>query len=415
MKGINTYRRSAITILIIVLIVFLLIKCIDKESKKVVVVRDSEGKEFAGSAVCANCHKGIYDTHIATAHYLTSRPAVETYIRGSFEKGKNAFAFSETVKIAMEKRDENFYQVEYDNGLEVKNRRFDIVVGSGTKGQSYLNWRRHGLFQLPITYFTAADQWTNSPGYPGKVAYNRPITSRCLECHTTFVQKTSSPDIESEEFATNQIVYGVDCEKCHGPAAEHVKFQLQNPKEKKGKQIINPALFSRKQNLDMCALCHGGRLNKTKPSFQFKAGDALSDYFLVDTASKAAKNIDVHGNQYGLLAASKCFRKSEMTCITCHNTHENERGKTALFSQRCMTCHNNEHGNFCKMSTVIGSAISQNCIDCHMPKQSSKTIAVLLQGAKIPASAIIRTHFITIYPEETKKVLAFFKQNLKSK
>lgn len=276
-----------------------------------------------------------------------------------------------------------------------------------------MNWRSHRLFQLPITYFTNAHQWSNSPGYPDKVVYDRPITSRCLECHTTYVKKISAPEVESEEYADNQIIYGVDCEKCHGPAAKHVQFQMQNVKETKGKFIINPALFSRKQKLDMCALCHGGRLSKTKPSFAFKAGDALEDYFLIDTTSNDAKNIDVHGNQLGLLAASKCFRKSEMTCSSCHNTHENERGKRDLFSQRCMTCHNSQHVSSCKMTTVIGSAIIQNCIDCHMPKQSSKTIAVLLQGAKRPESAIIRTHFIKVYPDETKKILADIKQNLK--
>ena len=56
---------------------------------------------------------------------------------------------------------------------------------------------------------------------------------------------------------------GVDCEKCHGPAARHVEFQTQNPKETIAKFIINPAGFSRQQSLDMCALCHGGRLQKT--------------------------------------------------------------------------------------------------------------------------------------------------------
>ena len=410
MKGFAAHRRSAITISFIVLMVFLLTECINKESNKPATINDSKSEQFAGSAACANCHKDIYNANIHTAHYLTSRPAAQQYIKGNFEKGKNAFVFNDSVIVAMEKRDTAFYQVEYVNSVEQKNRRFDIVTGSGTKGQSYLNWRSHQLFQLPITYFTAEDQWSNSPGYPDKVVFNRPVTSRCLECHTTFIQKTSAPDQESEVFAENSLIYGVDCEKCHGPAAMHVQYQSQNPKETTGRFIINPAVFSRKQKLDMCALCHGGRLSKTKPSFQFQAGDLLSDYFSIDTSLKDANNIDVHGNQYGLLAASECFKKSEMTCNSCHNAHENERGKTALFSQRCMTCHNAEHGNFCKIRTLTRAAIIKNCIDCHMPEQSSKAIAVLLQGAKTPTSATMRTHFIKIYPRETEKVLAMIKE-----
>ncbi len=409
MTKIAPYKRSAIVIFCLVVIIFLLTIFINKQ-KRETVIKNKEGKQYAGALTCAKCHKSIYDTHILTAHYLTSQPANEKYIKGSFEMGKNTFIFNGSVNVSMEKKDSSFYQVEYINGIRKMYRRLDIVTGSGKKGQSFLYWYRHHLFQLPITYFTSANQWSNSPGYPDKAVFNRPITSRCLECHTTYSLKTSDSDTEPEEFAQNQIVYGVDCEKCHGPGAKHASFQMQNPTVTIAKFITDPARFTRKQSLDLCALCHGGRLNKTKPSFEFKAGDALADYFSLDTASKDANNIDVHGNQFGLLAASTCFKRSEMTCTTCHNTHENESGKVALFSKRCMSCHNSEHGNACKMSSAIGSAITKNCIDCHMPEKPSKSIAVLLQGSKTPTSAIMRTHFIKIYPEETEKVLAFMKK-----
>lgn len=287
-----------------------------------------------------------------------------------------------------------------------------MVIGSGTKGQSYATWLHSRLFQLPITYFTSAGQWSNSPGYPNKIAFNRPITSRCLECHATYVDKTSAEGIEPEEFDKNRMLLGVDCEKCHGPAEKHVEFQTQNPAEKMGKFIINPALFSRQQSLDMCGVCHGGRLQKTKPSFEFTAGDKLSDYFLIDTTAKDANSIDVHGNQYGLLVSSKCFSMSKtLTCNTCHNTHENEKGKTALFSQRCISCHTGKHTDapLCKMTASIGPEINKNCTNCHMPKMQSMAIAVLLQGNDIPTPAFIHTHLIKVYPDETKNILAFLK------
>jgi hypothetical protein len=206
----------------------------------------------------------------------------------------------------------------------------------------------------------------------------------------------------------------VNCEKCHGPAARHVQFQLDNPGMKQSKFIVNPASLSRQQNLDLCALCHGGRLTKTKPSFEFEVGDTLSNYFAVSSAAADATSIDVHGNQLGLLAASKCFTMSQLTCNTCHNTHENESGKIEIFSQRCISCHSEGHGESCKMTASIGPVITQDCIDCHMPKQPSHAIAVYLQGAATPTAALIRTHYIKVYPEETNKVLALLK-GLKTK
>lgn len=263
---------------------------------------------------------------------------------------------------------------------------------------------------MPITYFTAANTWSNSPGFPDKVIFNRLITSRCLECHTTYAKTISIEGKEPEQFDRKQMILGVDCEKCHGPAAKHVEFQMQNPRERTAKYIINPATLTRLQNLELCALCHGGRMQKIKPSFEFTAGDKLSDFFMVDTTAPNPDNIDVHANQYGLLRASECFKMSAtLTCNTCHNTHENERGRTTLFSERCMTCHDKEHGTFCKLNSLTTASLKKNCIDCHMPLKSSRNIAVMLPGEAFATAALIRSHYISIYPEETKKILEFMK------
>ena len=368
-------------------------------------------QDFAGSVTCANCHKEIYETHVKTGHYLTSRPASEKYIKGNLEKGKNIYPFHPGLFVAMEKRDSGLFQVAYLNGIEKVAHRFDIVTGSGAVGQTYLSWKENELYQLPISYLSSANEWANSPGFPGKVIFNRPVTSRCLECHSTYAKVISPPEKEPEDFDRRQIIYGVDCEKCHGPAAKHVDYQTQHPGETIGKYIINPSDFSRQQSLDLCALCHGGRLQKVRPSFTFTAGENLSHYFMKSSDDPNSKIIDVHGNQLGLLSESKCFRMSKtLTCVTCHNSHENESGNITLFSQRCITCHSEEHGTFCKMNSLSSATLKTNCVDCHMPKQLSKSITVLLPGAQQPTSIIKHTHLIKIYPEEVKKVISVMKQ-----
>lgn len=407
------YRRTLYTILTIVLCVFVISQCINKSDEEEQTV-NKNGVLFAGSEACADCHKNIYDSHIETAHYLTTRPATEKYIKGSFDKGKNTYVYNNNLFIEMQKRDSGFYQVVYFKGEEKKVLPFDIIIGSGTKGQSFAYWQNNRLFQLPITYYEFAHQWANSPGFPNKVQFDRPITSRCLECHSTSVKTISAPGIEKEEFDRNTIIYGIDCEKCHGPGAKHVEYQTQHPNEKKGKYIINLALLSRQQNLDMCALCHGGNIQKIQPTFTFTAGDDLSKYFTTDSLSTAAVNfgtVDVHGNQYGLLQSSKCFSMSKMTCGSCHNTHENERGKTEVFSQRCITCHNNVHENFTTINKTAVTAIKNNCIDCHMPVKKSQSIVVSIPGSEVPTAALFRSHFISIYADESKKVLDSMKRS----
>jgi hypothetical protein len=412
-KKLRGHNKYAIFLGIIISCVFFLAMCVANEHKQENDSRKDVFKKFAGSKSCANCHQDIYNKHLLTEHHLTSAPSTAKNILGSFEPGNNVFAFDPFTDVKMERRDSGFYQVEYKNGNKIREGKFDVVIGSGRKGQSYLSWINSRLVQLPITYFSPERQWSNSPGYPPHaVAFYRPITSRCLECHSTYFEKTSDPSAKLETFDHDNIIYAVDCEKCHGPAAEHVTFHSENPSVKEPKFIVNPGKLPRERLLDLCALCHGGALTKTKPSFQFQAGDTLSNYFSLQAVAQNADNIDVHGNQLGLLSLSKCFVLGKVTCTSCHNVHENENGKIEIFSQRCISCHSEGHEKICKMTGQIGPSITQNCIDCHMPRQLSHAVAVYLQGADAPTAALMRTHYIKTYPNETQKILNLLrKQN----
>lgn len=398
--------KSFIALVSITACILFLSRCVAGDKEQTASAAKETFETFAGSQVCASCHKDVYENHLRTAHHLTSVPATEQNILGSFAEGRNKFAFGTGTSIIMQKTDSGFYQVQYTAGTVVKTAKFDMVIGSGRKGQSYLSWvKDSALAQLPITYFSPAGQWSNSPGYrPHHPAFNRPITSRCLECHSTFFQTATADGQKQERFSRNRIILGVECEKCHGPAAQHVAFHQAN-KSNEAKFIVNPGKLPRERVLDLCALCHGGALQKTKPSFSFAPGDTLSNYFSLQAAMLNADNIDVHGNQAGLLYLSKCFTQSNLTCLNCHNTHEPEADKLPIFSQRCATCHAEGHEKTCKLTATIGPAIQQNCIDCHMPKQPSHAVAVYLQGADAPTPALLRTHFIKVYPDETEKMM----------
>ena len=407
MNAIGTYKLSFLILFSMVCLVVLLTRCINEEKKEkqnTSAESSSNKLAFAGSKSCASCHKDIYESHIQTGHFLSTIEAREEYIKGSFANGRNIFPFNNNVKVVMEKREDGLYQAAYLNDEKKREQRIDIVVGSGSKGQSFLHWKNEELVQMPITYFTSADQWSNSPGYPGKLVFDRPITSRCLECHTTYAEKIGDLAHGKESFNKASVILGVDCERCHGPAAKHVEFYTKGGDSSLA-TLINIASLSRQQQLDMCALCHGGRLNKTTASFSFKTGDKLSDHFVWDTISGAPEDIDVHGNQFGMLSASKCFVASDMTCGSCHAPHKNERNSLEVYSQRCINCHTSSHVEECGMTKKIGSSISSNCVDCHMPMQPSKAIAVYLPGSTTASAALLRSHVIKIYPESSRSPL----------
>ena len=175
------------------------------------------------------------------------------------------------------------------------------------------------------------------------------------------------------------------------------------------RDIINPAKLTRQQQLDACAQCHSGISTDSKPPFTFLPGDTLSadvtSFQRFDTTATA----EVHGNQYGLLTSSQCFIKSEMTCSTCHNPHANERGATVDFSARCMSCHQSGHEKSCALKVEMGETVSGRCPDCHMPVKPSKKISFRVAGGDQRAE-LARTHFISIYPGQSKKIAEAIRQ-----
>lgn len=414
------YKRASIIYSLIVLSLLVFVRCINSENKKQksVEIKTSPPvtiavtyNQFAGSEICSSCHKEVSNNYFHSAHFYTSQPASLKTIKGSFKRGENSFAYDENRVVKLEKRDSGLYEVYYYKGAEHVTRKFDIVVGSGIKGQTYLSWVGNQLIELPVSYFTQVHQWANSPGYPlYPTLFNRPATTRCLECHGTFATTLTPPMQEPEKFDSTKMILNVGCEKCHGPAAQHVAFETQHRNDSVGRYIVNPAKLSRQLSIDVCALCHSGRLQKTQPSFQFIAGDTLANYFAINATAQNASMIDVHGNQLGLLQASKCFQLSKtMTCVTCHDAHKNETGNIELFSQRCMNCHTEQHKT---IAGISNNNLIKNCIDCHMPLQTSRSISFLLQGKTEPVNAMMRTHFITIYKDETKKIIERPKKKL---
>ena len=371
---------------------------------------DPRGTVYAGAATCVSCHKAVYSDYLHAVHFGTSRLASEHSINGSFEPGANVYTFNKDVKVVMEKRDSGLYQVAYVNGKVVNAQRFGITIG-GVKAESYLYWAGNALYQLPISHFKALQNWTNSPGYRSNMAdFSRPVSADCMSCHASYMKKIpqAQPLQHGEEFDKTALILGIDCERCHGPAAEHVDYQTAHPEDKKARFIAIYTALPRAAKMDMCAICHSGASDMMlRPSFTFKPGDRVSDFRLRGLFQNTDPNqLDVHGNQYQLLANSKCFINSNMDCATCHNVHANQRGQIALYSQKCQTCHKQTDHSFAKTATPdLAAAIKNNCIDCHMPAKPSNAIVLNTAQKSTIVPYMVRTHHIAIYPDVTWAVL----------
>jgi len=377
---------------------------------------DARGNVYAGSVSCIKCHKSVYNNYLHTAHYQTSRTASAGNVHGNFTEGGNTLTLSDSVTVVMQKQGKALCQVKYVNNKAVEKHPFDIVFG-GVKAETYLYWKNKQVLQLPVSYYNAIHAWGNSPGYEaGYADFSRVIGTRCFECHSSYVKEL--PQVTQSltrtiELDRNAMILSIDCERCHGPAINHVNYHTEYPGQKTGRYIAKYSALTRAQKVDMCGVCHSGNSGTMlKSTFAFKPGDTLSkfkeaEFYHTDVDPD---KLDVHGNQVQLLQSSACFAKSKMDCATCHNTHNNERGLTALFTQRCTSCHSEAKHNFCKMANRLNKAtLTAQCINCHMPQKPSSVITVHNNSKSTLVPYAVRTHRIAVYPQETQKILSWLK------
>jgi hypothetical protein len=352
--------------------------------------------DYAADAQCLSCHADK-KTYLGTAHHLTSRPPTEDAIAGRFDEGHNTLeTAAPDLAYRMEERKDGFFQTAVigvpPNTMSIS-KRFDFVIGSGRKGQTYLTWRDGDrLYELPVSYWTALRTWANSPGYTDvELDFGRPVVPRCLECHASAFE--SVPGGAPNRYKPAGYVLGISCAKCHGPGRDHVAARLARAAPA-GQEIVNPAKLPRARQIEVCALCHGGLGAQLAPAFTYVPGKPLEDYLRLRPLA-ADETVDVHGNQIALLERSRCFQGSNMTCSTCHDVHRPQR-TAAAFSSACLTCHKVES---CGMAPKLGRKIADNCVDCHMPLQTSNAIFSIVEGKRLQPQ--VRTHWIKPYPAKS--------------
>ena len=350
---------------------------------------------YINSDTCATCHEQIVETYRQTGmgrsfHRLDPKRTGE-----DFQNKNTIHHQSSNMTYTMLERDGSFYESRKTTGYEgnpseAYEKRIDYVIGSGNHAHTYLHRSPEGkLIELPVSWYTElGGSWAMSPGYdqPSQMDFRRTIGTDCMFCHNGYPQIDQDTNRSDAATFPANLPEGIDCQRCHGPGAAHVKAA-----ETPGialtairAAIVNPAHLTRDRQMDVCKQCHLETTSLPLPNsirkynrapFSFKPGESLNDYALYFD-HKPGTGFDDRfevAHQAYRLAKSKCFLKSEMTCTTCHNPHQAYRGEQAVahYIAACEKCHTTSH------PPVNGSApinAQSNCLTCHMWKRRTDDV-----------------------------------------
>ncbi len=356
-------------------------------------------ESVADSRVCAGCHAQIFETYRRTGMGRSFyQPTGDfTTVAPVYHKPSGSW-------FSMLRRADGLYQRRWQTGphgeeVNAEELKVDFVMGSGIHVRTFLHRTGlhqtgvpdtgHGtLIELPLAWYAErGGVWALNPGYDSeRWPARRKVGYDCMFCHNAYPSiPAGHDDGGAEPVFTGTMPEGIDCQRCHGPGAQHVAAAQAKgvTAEAVRRAIVNPARLPAKERMEVCLQCHLETTSFPLPDairrfgrgpFSYRAGEPLSAFrVFFDHAPGTGheKKFEIVSSAYRL-RQSQCFLKSggALTCTTCHNPHDVPHGPEAAthYNAVCRQCH-------ASLTAGRKHTVEANCVECHMPKRRTDDVA----------------------------------------
>jgi predicted CXXCH cytochrome family protein len=335
---------------------------------------------YAGAAACATCHANVTHVWTSSRHSKMVQPATAAGVVGDFARGQVTLRGS-VYRFRVQAG--AYYITESYLTGKPQEHRIQYTLGN-RRIQHYLSTLPDGrIVVLPPTWDVLRKNWFHNldiddpeeaPGVQVQI-WNK----SCYSCHVS--QQEKNFNAEKNAYETKWLDFGINCERCHGAAAEHAAFYT-NPAHqgRPAHDVVVQTRLSAARNTAICAQCHSFRDIFVDG---FAAGDDYYDHFLpilefaLPQGEDPAYWPDGRPRRFSTDAfgfwQSECYLKGGATCLDCHVVpHNTDIDKNPQLrpdaNALCSRCHQ-----------AIGNAVAQHthhaerstgssCVECHMPR-----------------------------------------------
>ena len=317
--------------------------------------------KYVGQASCSECHPGESalqrrSGHARTLGLAAQSPIIE-WLNGKSKSDPNY----PDIQWSYQVRDKRLV-VDRTRGVGTDSLLLDYAVGSGKHGVTFVAVQDGKTESGPtgiehrVSYLASSPRLAITPGQEGsqrdphdsvaaeRVGFGHRMgvdqLRQCFGCHST-VTSTAAPGLL--DIAT--LLPNVSCERCHGPAGDHVDAARRGETDltmPMGREPVQPAV-----EVNLCGQCH--RVPR-----------------LVSGPSISPDNPGIVRFQGVGIMMSACFAKGEgnLRCTTCHDPHDRASADHRYYDAACRSCHQSAPAQ--KACPISPAA---NCVDCHMPRR----------------------------------------------
>ena len=387
---------------------------------------------YVRSETCRSCHPNEYSSWHRSFHRTMTQRATPKSVRGNFS---NVTLKRDNETFHLSRRGDDFFaemvdpdwkyarllqQQAFERGqgpppkVETNpprtEKRITMTTGSHHM-QTYWVAGQSGNQQIlfPFTYLFEESRWVprndvfmvppNSPTIP------QVWNNNCITCHVTAGQPQQEQ--HSGVFNTQVAEYGIACESCHGPAAEHIRANsdplrryVVHRAAKGDVTIKNPARASSKKSSQICGQCHAARYSRDPdgwlvegteywhkeidPHWPLLPGKMLQHLDPNAGGVQAAQfttlngyfwrdgMVRVSGREYNGLVETPCFQRGGMSCLSCHSMHkmadtDDQLGRDMQSNQACYQCHSEFKTKLAQHTHHLADSSGSLCYNCHMP------------------------------------------------